>query len=113
MHKVWKEEIYRPTTGSHSLHENTNHNGYRLVQFVTLNNMVIVSIMFQHRNIHKPTWTAPDRSFESQIDHMVIDARHMSDLLDVRSYSGGNVDSDHYLVIARMIARISNVKKIR
>jgi hypothetical protein len=43
---------------------------------------------------------------------MVIDARHMSDLLDVRSYRGGNVDS-HYLVIARMQAQISNIKKLR
>ena len=108
-----KEEIYHPTIGSHSLHENTNDNGYHLIHFATLNNMVMGSIMFQHRNIHKPTWTAPDRSFENQIDHMVIDARHMSDLLDVRSYRGGNVDSDHYLVIARMTARTSNVKKIR
>jgi len=75
--------------------------------------MVIGSTMFQHKNIHKSTWTAPDRLFESQMDHMVIDARHMSDLLDVRSYRGGNVDSDHYLVIAGMRARISNVKKLR
>jgi hypothetical protein len=44
---------------------------------------------------------------------MVIDARHMSDLLDVRSYRGGNVDSDDYLVIARMRAQISNIKKLR
>jgi hypothetical protein len=44
---------------------------------------------------------------------MVIDARHMSDLMDVKSYGGGNVDSDHYQVIARMRARISNIKKIR
>jgi hypothetical protein len=43
---------------------------------------------------------------------MVINARHMLDLLDVRSYRGGNVDSD-YLVIARMRARTSNIKKIR
>ena len=102
-----KEEIYRPTIGSHSLHEKANDNGYRLIQFATLNNMVISSTMFQQRNIHKPTWTVPDRSFEIKIDHMVIDARHMSDLLVVRSYRGGNVDSDHYLVIARMRARIS------
>ena len=108
-----KEDIYCPTTGKQSLHENTNDNGYRLIQFATLNNMVIGSTMFQHKNIHKPTWTAPDRSFESQIDHMVIDARHMSDLLYVRSYRGGNMDSDHYLVIARMTARISNIKKMR
>ena len=75
--------------------------------------MVIGSTMFQHKNIHKTTWTAPDRSFEIQIYHMVIDARHMSDLLDVRSYGGGNVESDHYLVIARMRAQISNIKKMR
>ena len=50
---------------------NTNDNCYRLIQFATLNNMVIGSTMFQHKNIHKPTWTAPDRSFESQIDHVL------------------------------------------
>jgi hypothetical protein len=110
--QIGKEEVYCPTVGKHSVHENTNDNGYRLIQFATLNNMVIGSTMFQHKNIHKSTWTAPDRSFESQTDHMVIDARHMSGLLDVRSYRGGNVDSDHYLVIATMTARISNIKKI-
>ena len=111
--QVGKEEMYCPTIGKQSLHENANDNSYRLIQFATLNNMVIGSTMFQHKNIHKPTWTAPDRSFESQIDHMVTDARHMSDLLEVRSYRGGNMDSDHYLVIARMRVRISNIKKIR
>jgi len=111
--QVGKEEMYYPTIGKQSLHENTNDNGSCLIQFATLNNMVIGSTMFQHKNIHKPTWTAPDRSFESQFDHMVIDARHMSDPLDVRSCRGGNVDSDHYLVIARMRARISYIKKIR
>ena len=30
----------------------------------------------------------------------------MSDLMEVRLYSGGNVDSDNYLVIARMRTRI-------
>jgi hypothetical protein len=44
---------------------------------------------------------------------MVIDAGHMLDLMDVRSHRGGNVDSSHYLVIARMRAQISNIKKIR
>jgi len=111
--QIGKEDIYCPTIGKHSLHESTNDNGYCLIQFAALNNMVIGSTMFPHKNIHKSTWTAPDRLFESQIDHMVIDARHMSDLLDVRSYRGGNVDSDDYLVIARMRAQISNIKKLR
>jgi hypothetical protein len=92
--QVGKEEMYRPTIGKYSLYENTNDNGYRLIQFATINNMVIGSTILQHKNIHKPTWTAPDRSFESSIDHMVIDGRHMSDLLDIRSYK--KVKSSHY-----------------
>jgi HPt (histidine-containing phosphotransfer) domain-containing protein len=44
---------------------------------------------------------------------MIIDVRHMLDMMDVISYRGGNVDSDHYLVTARMRVRISNIKKIR
>jgi hypothetical protein len=110
--QVGKEEVYCPI-GKQSLHDSINDNGYRLIQFAALNNMVFGSIMFPHKNIHKSTWTMPHRLFESQIDHMVIDARHMSDLLDVTSHRGGNVDSGHYLVIARMRARISNIKKLR
>jgi hypothetical protein len=54
-----------------------------------------------------------DSTRQIQIDHMVIDARHMSDLLDVRSYRGAKVDSYHYLVIARMTAGISHIKKTK
>ena len=37
----------------------------------------------------------------------------MSDLREVRSYRGGNVESEHCLGIARMRAPISNIKNIR
>ena len=75
--QVGKEEMYHPTIGKQSLHEITNDNGYRLIQFATFNNMIIGSTMFQHKKIHKSTWTAPNRAFESQTDHIVIHARHM------------------------------------
>jgi len=32
--------------------------------------------------------------------------------MDVRSYQGDNTDSNHYLVIAYLRARISNVKQV-
>jgi hypothetical protein len=65
--RVGKEKMHSPTTGKQSLHKNTNDNGYRLIQFAALNNMVIGSTMFQHKNIHKSTWTAPDRSVVSML----------------------------------------------
>jgi hypothetical protein len=38
-------------------------------------------------------------------------ARHMSNLMDVTSYRGANIGSDHYLVVSKTRSRISNVRK--
>ena len=40
---------------------------------------------FQHLNIHKAIWLSPDRSTRNQKDHVVIDGRHVSNALDVRT----------------------------
>jgi hypothetical protein len=42
---------------------------------------------------------------------LIIDARHVSNLLDVRSFRGANIDSDHYLVISKIRGRICNLRK--
>jgi hypothetical protein len=73
--------------------------------------MVIGSTMFNHKDIHKMTWKSPDGNIFNQIDHLIIDARHLSNLMDVRSYRGANIDSDHYLVISKIRNRISHVRK--
>jgi hypothetical protein len=48
----------------------------------------------------------------NQIDHILIDARHCSDLMDVRGYKGANIDSDHYLIISKIRIRLSNARKM-
>jgi hypothetical protein len=45
--------------------------------------LVVKSTMFPHRNIHKYTWTSPDGKTHNQIDHVLIDRRWHSSLLDV------------------------------
>jgi hypothetical protein len=47
----------------------------------------------------------------SQIDYLLIDSHHVSHLMDVRSHKYDNVDSDHYLIVSRIRARISDAKK--
>src|ERR1700744_702726 len=90
----------------HSSHENSNDNGCRLIDLAVSNNMVISSTCFPHKNIHKATWVSPDGITANQIDHILIDGRHCSNILDVRSCRGPNIDSDHYLVKIMFRTRI-------
>ena len=62
---------------------------------------------FSHLQIHLCTLKIPGRSGANQIDHVLMDARHASCILDVRSYRGANIDCDHYMVKARVRSRIS------
>ena len=58
--KVGRENIFKPTIGNDSLHQDSNDNGVRIVNFVASKNLVVKSTMFPHRNIHKYTWTSSD-----------------------------------------------------
>jgi len=56
--KVREENIFKPTNGQESLHQDSNDNGVRLVNFATSQILVIKSKMFAHQKIHKYTWTS-------------------------------------------------------
>jgi len=81
-------------------------NGVRLVNFATSKNLVLKNTMFPHRNIHKYTWTLGGKT-HNQIDHVLIDRRWHSSVLDVRSFRGADCDTDHYLVFAKVRERLA------
>ena len=108
--KVGREEIFRPTIGKCSLHKETNENGLRLIDFSTEKGMVVKSTFFAHKKIHLATWESPDGKTNNQIDHFLIDGRHFSDVINVRTCRGANVDSDHFLVVAVLRAKISRAQ---
>ena len=96
--KVRRQNIFKPTIGNESLHQDSNDNGVRIVNFGTSKNLVFKNTMLPHRNIHKYTWTSPDGQTHNQIDHILIDRRRHSIITDVRSFRGADCDTDHYLV---------------
>ena len=110
--QVGQEEEFRPVIGRFSAHQRTNENGLRLIDFATSKNMAIRSTFFQHSLLYKYTWRSPNDR-ESQIDHVLIDGRHFSDIIDVKTYRGADINSDHYLVVAKVRQRLSEVNKIR
>lgn len=109
--KIGKEQIYMDTIGKHSLHEQTSENGERLIDFATSKNMIISSTCYIHPDIHKQTWVSPDGQTINQIDHILIDRRHGTNILDVRSKRGAHCGSDHYLVRVKYRARIKCQKQ--
>jgi hypothetical protein len=47
----------------------------------------------------------------AQLVTRYIDVRHKSNLMDVRSFRGANIDSNHFLVVSKLQARLANYKK--
>ena len=105
--KVGRENIFKLTIGNESLHQDSNDNGVRIVNFATSENLVVKSTMFPHRDVHKHPWTSPDGKTHNQIDHILIDRRRQSSVLDVRSFRGADCDTDHYLVVAKVRERLA------
>ena len=83
-----KEDIIKPKTGNDSLHQDSNDNGVRTVNFATSKNKVVKSMTLLHRDIHTHTWTSPDRKTHHQNDHILRDGRKHSIILEVRSFRG-------------------------
>jgi hypothetical protein len=65
--KVGRKDIYKLIIGNESLHEVSNDNGVRGVNFATSKNLIVKSTTFPHHNIHKHPWTSPDGVTNNQI----------------------------------------------
>jgi endonuclease/exonuclease/phosphatase family metal-dependent hydrolase len=104
--KVGKETGLTPNIGKYNLHEETNNNGWRMIDFAITKNMAISSTLFQHNSIHKETWRSPDGTTSNQTDHVMIDSQHATDILDVKPCRGADCDSDHYIVKIKYRQRI-------
>ena len=103
--KIGKDNI-----GKHSLHMEYSHNGLRLLNLATCHNIMNGGTLFNNKNIHKGIWTFPDGLTINQIDHILIDKRHRLNLLDTKVYRRANIDSDHFLLVGRLRAKISSTR---
>ena len=90
--KIGRENIFKPTIGNESLHQDSNDNGVRIVNFATTKNLVVKSKMFPHRDIHKYTWTFPNGKTHNQIEQILIVRRWNSSILDVPSFRRADCD---------------------
>jgi hypothetical protein len=80
--KVIREGIFKPTIGNENLHQIRNEDELRVIKLCHIQKSV-KRAMFPHCNIHKFTWPPPDGKTHHQIDHILIDRRWHSSVLNV------------------------------
>jgi hypothetical protein len=104
--KVGREDIFKKTAiGNDGLYEISNDHGVRVANCAISKNLIITNTMFPHCNIHKYTWMSPDGKTHNQIDHILIDRRRYSCVLDVQSFRAADCNMDPYLVVAKIRER--------
>ncbi|KAL3842166.1 hypothetical protein ACJMK2_020209 [Sinanodonta woodiana] len=85
-------------------------NWERLINFCQENYLVIGGTLFEHKDIHKLTWTSPDGRTQSQIDHIIINGRWKHSLQDVRVMRNADIGSDHFLLVAKVTLKLRKVR---
>jgi len=83
-----------------------------MIDFAITKNMTISSTLLQHKRIHKETRRSPDETISNQMDHVMIDSQHATDILDVKSCRGADCDSDHYMVKIKYQQQVSTTGKL-
>ncbi|XP_072167451.1 uncharacterized protein [Diadema setosum] len=99
------------TIGPHGTASTHSDNGVRFISFCTTNGLSIGNTYFQHKLIHKKTWRAPGGKTLNEIDYICINSRWRSSLSDVKVRRGGDVGSDHYLLVGTLRLRLKRRKE--
>ena len=61
-----------------------------------------MNTFFQHREVHKYTWSRPSMDQKSLIDFSIVSSDLFSDVLDVRVKRAAEFSTDHILVICSL-----------
>jgi hypothetical protein len=99
---VRRVHIFKPAIGNESLHRDSNDNGVTIISYATSKYLFVKSTLFPQKHFHKYTWTSPEGKAHNQIDHILIDRRLHSSILDVRSFREADSDTNHYLVVVNL-----------
>ena len=102
---------FERTIGPFASSTRFSDNGERLTSFCDHNELCIGNTYFQHREVHKKTWSSADGMTFNEIDHICISRKWRSSLQDSRAYRGADIGSDHYLVRAAVKIKLKRQVK--
>ena len=89
--------LYSNAIGSYRLRER-NSRGDRLEDSAVENDLVTANTLFQQPKRRLYTWTLPDENTRNQIDIILVKRNWRISVLNVKTFSGADCDTDHELL---------------
>lgn len=81
-------------------------NGVRLLEFCSVNKLVVCNTQFQQKNSRKVMWVSPEDQTERIVDFVITREQHATSVLNVRPYRSADIGSDHNLVVAEVRVKL-------
>jgi sorting nexin-29 len=94
--------------GKHALHEHTNDNGSRLVEFCEATDTRPCQFKFPHPKSRIWTWqpdanrNKKDNKNRCQLDHILISGKWLNSVQNTRAFNSVSVGSDHRILCAKI-----------
>jgi len=67
-----------------------------MLNFALGRDLDVTKTWYQHKDIHKVTWRSPDNKMRNQINYILVERRHCTNVCGVRSMRGAEIESDHF-----------------
>jgi hypothetical protein len=78
-----------------------------------LGDLAVKGKWYQRKDIHKVTWRSPDNKICNKVDHILLDRRYCKNVSDVRRMRGAEIESDPFLVTAKIILKIKRSERTK
>ena len=99
--------IWEGVVGREGIDE-TNTNGYMLLEFCARNSLCVTNTFFCHKTWHKGTWMHPRSKTLHMIDFVITRQKDRYLMQDTRVYHSVDVWSDHFFVGSSMVMPVTS-----
>ena len=72
------------------------------ITFAILKTLLVKSTYFEHKDIQKYKWISQDGRTLNQIDHVLVNRRGHTNIMDIKSYRRAEGDTKYQLVITKV-----------
>lgn len=108
-----KDNIYNKVIGKFG-EEKRNDNGKRMLDFCTIQNMIITNTFFNHKDIHKYTRVEENRNEKSIIDYILVQKLKRNTVINTKTRRGPEIGSDHHMVVTKIRTKAKEtIAKVR